>query len=220
MDIYIRPEFAIALGIASAALVIAFLWLLVWFVKHLTSFAKALKSHADVNAALNSGLLDNIKQRREDAALFDLERDESKRERAELECKISELRDEAERANKSLGNELVKVKGQLAQSVDKLSDLSRKNERLLARVETLEQEGRKKDRKIHDLDIALTQAEKDKQEQATLITNLQQAINGKVDKMKTGDLSEAKAVTPEAKEDPAPLTGTAGTETIIQENNS
>lgn len=179
MDLHIRLEFLIAAGIASATLIVAFLWLLVWFVKHLTSFAQALKAGSDVNTELNKELLANIKERHREREDAELARDTL---RVDFDTQLRKLRADAEQTSALQSAEIVKMKGKQASAEAVLSQLQGENTRLQARVTTLEREGLQKDKKIADLQIALDQSEKDKQELSQAMTALQEKLNLKADK--------------------------------------
>jgi len=186
MQIYVRTEYLIAISAVSAALIIAFLWLLVWFVRHLTSFAQALKAHADVNTAQANELLANVTARREEREACDQARAAQtaafEDERQQFKTDLAKLRADSELASAQLSAELVKMKGKQAQTQSQLDDLRRENERLQARVTTLEAEGKEKDRKITDLVLALDQSEQDKQQLSDEMITLRAAMNGKADK--------------------------------------
>ena len=212
MDITIQPEIAVVIGLTSGALIIAFLTLLVWFVKHLTSFAKALNSHTEVNAALNDELLETVKGRRADRDECNKDREEQsaafETQRSILVGKMATLRTDSERANQQLGAELVKVKGQLTQAHNERDELKRANEHLQLRVTTLEREGQDKDRKIKVLSDALDVSEQNKNRLADQVENLMEVLNGKEDKP-TAESGEHTA--------PAPEQGEPKDETKVQE---
>lgn len=193
MEIYIRPEIAALIGITAGALIVAFLALLTWLVKHLTSFAKALQAHADVNAAQAQELLATVKARREEReqcdARYTAQQELFNRERDEFRAEMRKVRDESEQANKQTTDEMVKVKGQLKQAVDELHNLRLENNRLQVRVTTLEQEGQAKDRKI-------TELETEGQAKDQKIAELETRVNGKVDKPKTDEIPELKPTEP------------------------
>lgn len=186
MDIYIRSEIAVGIALATAALIIALLWLLVWFVKHLTSFAKALQKHSEINAAQSDELLANIKARRNERDAGDAERatlvKNFEAERFDFAQRMATLRADSELATGHLTAELGKVKAKLAQTEEKLLQLQRENERLQGRVSTLETEGREKDRKIEVLKVALDTSEQDRNKLIAQVDALSARLNGKVDK--------------------------------------
>jgi cell wall assembly regulator SMI1 len=119
MNVYIRTEFLILIGVASASLITAFLWLLVWFVKHLTSFAKALSAHAEVNAAQAQELLANVTARREEREAC--ERRDAEQQavfeagRQKWRADLNKLRADSEAASALQSAELIKMKGAQAQ---------------------------------------------------------------------------------------------------------
>jgi chromosome segregation ATPase len=175
-----------ALGVVIAALIIAVLWLLVWMVRHLTSFSKALSAHGEINAAQANELLANVNARRADRESYDTtllaQRAAAEAERQQFRAEISQFRLEVEQASHLLSTELIKVKGKLSLTEAKVDTLQLENERLQARVETLEAEAKEKDGKISALTVALGKSEKNNLALVNEIGILRKALDGKADK--------------------------------------
>jgi chromosome segregation ATPase len=191
-----------ALGVVIAALIIAVLWLLVWMVRHLTSFSKALSAHGDVNAAQANELLANVNARRVDRESYDTTllalRAKAEAERQQFRTDMSQLRLEVEQATHQLSTELIKVKGKLTLTEAKVDTLQRENERLQVRVETLEAEAKEKDGKIAALTVALDKSEKNNLALVGEIQNLRKVLDGKADKP-APEPGESVAPLPETK---------------------
>jgi TolA-binding protein len=191
-----------ALSAVIAALIIAVLWLLVWMVRHLTSFSKALSAHGEINAAQANELLANVNARRADRESYDTtllaQRAAAEAERQQFRADMSQLRLEVERVTHQLSTELIKVKGTLTLTEAKVDTLQHENERLQARIETLEAEAKEKNGKIAALTIALGKSEKNNLALVDEIGILRKALDGKADKP-APEPGESETPIPESK---------------------
>lgn len=184
MNVQVSEEIIAGLAAAFVVAVTALLAFIAYLLRHIGAFSLALKSHADVNTALNAELLAVIRERKEERQVWEKERDD-------LCAQVEALRKAQVEAAESHDRQFALVNAQLAQERTKREALEKERlqwERDRAAWE-VDRQTWGNDRQKWEL--ALAESEANKKELATLLdrqrvtfeqrlTALQTSMDGKV----------------------------------------
>jgi chromosome segregation ATPase len=172
MNIEVSTEIVAAIG----GLIISVVFLMVYIVRHLTAFAQSLESGQKVNAALNDELLSVINERSAERQQYDQDR------RAML-ASMSTIRDE--------------WRAEVDGLKTKIDDLETEIARLERSLE-VERDLRRKDltafqAQINEKNAQIAELKTERNDLRARVDNLETAMNGKVDKPSTDDVTQAAA---------------------------
>lgn len=162
MNVQVSEEIIAGLAAAFAVAVTALLAFIAYLLRHIGAFSLALKSHADVNTALNTELMTVIRERKE-------EREAWEEEREALKAEIEAVRRAQTLAEENHNRQFVGLNAQLAQERSRREKLEQEQTQWERDRVQWEQDRQAWGNDRQKWELALTESEANKKELAALL---------------------------------------------------